>query len=87
MSTDTTVSRENVLGTFREQLEGFEVKSDQVAEESSFDVLGLDSLDVVELSVRVEDVYGIDIEEDDLENVTTIGNAIDVVLRKISEKS
>ncbi|MGH2758602.1 MAG: acyl carrier protein [Actinomycetota bacterium] len=87
MDTDTTVSREHVLGTFREQLEGFEVKGDQVAEDSSFDVLGLDSLDVVELSVRVEDVYGIDIEEDDLENVTTIGNAIDVVLRKISEKS
>ena len=87
MATDTTVSREHVLETFREQLEGFEVKSDQVAEDSSFDVLGLDSLDVVELSVRVEDVYGIDIEEDDLENVTTIGNAIDVVLRKISEKS
>ena len=87
MSTDTTVSREHVLETFREQLEGFEVKGEQVAEDSSFDVLGLDSLDVVELSVRVEDVYGIDIEEDDLENVTTIGNAIDVVLRKISEKS
>ncbi len=87
MDTDTTVSRDHVLETFREQLAGFEVKPDQVAEESSFDVLGLDSLDVVELSVRVEDVYGIDIEEDDLADVTTIGNAIDVVLRKISEKS
>lgn len=87
MATETTVSREQVLETFREQLGGFEVKPEQVAEDSSFDVLGLDSLDVVELSVRVEDVYGIDIEEDDLEDVATIGNAIDVVLRKISEKS
>lgn len=87
MSTETTVSRDQVLGTFRDELAGFEVKPDQVSEGSSFDVLGLDSLDVVELSVRVEDVYGIDIEEDDLEGVTTIGDAIDVVLRKISEKS
>lgn len=87
MATETTVSREQVLDTFREQLSGFEVKPDQVAEDSSFEVLGLDSLDVVELSVRVEDVYGIDIEEDDLEDVKTIGNAIDVVLRKIVEKS
>lgn len=87
MTTETTVSREQVLETFREQLEGFEVKPDQVSEDSSFDVLGLDSLDVVELSVRVEDVYGIDIEEDDLEGVTTIGDAIDVVLRKVAEKS
>jgi acyl carrier protein len=87
MATETTVSRDHVLETFREQLAGFEVKPEQVAEDSSFDVLGLDSLDIVELSVRVEDVYGIDIEEDDLEDVTTIGNAIDVVLRKVAEKS
>jgi acyl carrier protein len=87
MTTETTVSRDQVLETFRDQLGGFEVKPEQVTEEASFDSLGLDSLDVVELSVRVEDVYGIDIEEDDLEDVFTIGNAIDVVLRKIAEKS
>jgi acyl carrier protein len=87
MTTETTVSREQILETFRDQLGGFEVKPDEVTEEASFDSLGLDSLDVVELSVRVEDVYGIDIEEDDLEDVWTIGNAIDVVLKKIAEKS
>ena len=87
MTTDTTVSREQVLETFREQLGGFEVKPEDVSEDASFDSLGLDSLDIVELSVRVEDVYGIDIEEDDVEDVWTIGNAIDVVLRKIAEKS
>ena len=57
---------------------------EQVSGESSFDALGLDSLDIVELSVRVEDVYGIDIEEDDLEGVATIDNAIDVVLKKVA---
>ncbi len=87
MTTETTVSREQVLGTFRDELAGFEVKPESVAEDASFDVLGLDSLDIVELSVRVEDVYGIDIEEDDLKDVVTIGNAIDVVLRKVAEKS
>jgi acyl carrier protein len=82
-----TVSRDDVLETFRNELKGFEVKPEQVTAESSFDVLGLDSLDVVELSVRVEDVYGIDIEEDDLEGVVTIGDAVDVVLKKVAEKS
>lgn len=86
MATET-VSRDDVLETFRNELKGFEVKPEQVTAESSFDVLGLDSLDVVELSVRVEDVYGIDIEEDDLEGVVTIGDAIDVVLKKVAEKS
>lgn len=86
MATET-VSREAVLETFRTELKGFEVTPEQVAEDVSFDTLGLDSLDLVELSVRVEDVYGIDIEEDDLEDVWTVGNAVDVVMKKIAEKS
>ena len=84
MTETTAVSREQVLETFRNELKGFEVNPDQVSGASSFDALGLDSLDIVELSVRVEDVYGIDIEEDDLEGVATIDNAIDVVLKKIA---
>jgi acyl carrier protein len=87
MTETTAVSRDQVLETFRNELKGFEVNPDEVTGASSFDGLGLDSLDVVELSVRVEDVYGIDIEEDDLEDVNTIDNAIDVVLKKIAEKS
>jgi len=84
MTETTAVSREQVLETFRNELKGFEVNPEQVSGDSSFDALGLDSLDIVELSVRVEDVYGIDIEEDDLEGVATIDNAIDVVLKKIA---
>jgi acyl carrier protein len=84
MTETTAVSREQVLETFRNELKGFEVSPEQVSGEASFDALGLDSLDIVELSVRVEDVYGIDIEEDDLEGVVTIDNAIDVVLKKIA---
>lgn len=87
MTETTAVSREQVLETFRTELKGFEVNPDDVKGESSFDALGLDSLDVVELSVRVEDAYGIDIEEDDLEGVQTINDAIDVVLKKVAEKS
>lgn len=81
----TAVSREHVLETIREQLKGFEVDPGDVKPDASFDSLGLDSLDLVELSVRIEDVYGIDIEEDDLKDVWTIANAIDVVLGKIQQ--
>lgn len=87
MAETTAVSHDQVLETFRAELKGFEVDPGSVTAESTFDGLGLDSLDVVELSVRVEDVYGIDIEEDDLEGVNTIDDAINVVLKKIAEKS
>ena len=85
MTEKTAVSREHVLETIREQLKSFEVNPDDVKADSGFDTLGLDSLDLVELSVRIEDAYGIDIEEDDLKEVATIDNAIDVVLRKLEQ--
>jgi acyl carrier protein len=81
----TAVSREDVLATIRTELKGFEVDEADVKADSSFDSLGLDSLDLVELSVRIEDAYGIDIEEDDLKDVWTIDNAIDVVLAKLGQ--
>lgn len=85
MTEKTAVSREDVLGTITEQLASFEVDASSVTAESGFDTLGLDSLDLVELSVRIEDVYGIDIEEDDLKDVTTVDKAIDLVLRKLDQ--
>ena len=61
------------------------MKPEDVKPDVSYDSLGLDSLDLVELSVRIEDAYGIDIEEDDLKDVWTIDNAIDVVLTKLGQ--
>ena len=64
------MSREHVLETIREQLEGVRGEAGGASRRrSTYDSLGLDSLDLVELSVRIEDVYGIDIEEDDLKDV------------------
>jgi acyl carrier protein len=77
------VTREHVLETIREQLKAFEVKPEDVTPEVSYDTLGLDSLDLVELSVRIEDVYGVDIEEDDLKDVWKIDDAIDIVMKKL----
>jgi len=81
----TAVTRDDILATIRTELKGFEVAEADVKGEASFDALGLDSLDLVELSVRIEDAYGIDIEEDDLKEVWTIDNAIDVVLAKLGQ--
>jgi acyl carrier protein len=85
MTEKTAVSREHVLETIREQLKSFEVNPDDVRADVTYDSLGLDSLDLVELSVRIEDVYGIDIEEDDLKDVWKIDDAIDVVMKKLEQ--
>jgi acyl carrier protein len=83
--TTSTVSRDDIFETIRTELKGFEVESEGLKPDAAFDALGLDSLDLVELSVRIEDAYEIDIEEDDLKDVTTIDKAIDVVLQKLGQ--
>ena len=56
------------------------LSADQIKPES--DVvkdLGADSLDVVELLISLEDDYGISIPEDDIVNVKTVQDIVDMV--------
>ena len=41
--------------------------------------LGADSLDVVELLISLEDDYGISIPEDDIVNVKTVKDIVDMI--------
>jgi len=62
-------------------VEVLSVEPDQVTEEASFaDDLDADSLDLVELVMSLEDALGVSIPEDDLEDVTTVGDALDLIV-------
>lgn len=53
------------------------VNESEVTEASSFtDDLGADSLDVVELVMAFEEEFGIDIPDDDVANLKTVGDAV-----------
>ena len=41
--------------------------------------LGADSLDTVELIMEFEEEFGIEIPDDDAENITTVGAAVDYI--------
>lgn len=57
------------------------VSAEQVTEEATFaDDLDADSLDLVELVMQLEDTLDVKIEEDDLSSVTTVGDAVDLIL-------
>ena len=59
----------------------------KVTEESSFiDDLGADSLDTVELVMAFEEEFGLEIPDDEAENITTIKSAVDWI-EKIAKKS
>jgi acyl carrier protein len=62
-------------------VEVLSVPSDQVTEAASFaDDLDADSLDLVELVMKLEDSLDITIDEDDLGDVRTVGDAVDLIL-------
>lgn len=78
------MSRQEVLATvIKVTVEELSVKEDEVNESSSFqDDLGADSLDVVELVMRFEEEFKIEIPDDDVGNLKTVGNAVDYILSK-----
>ncbi len=59
------------------------VEADQVVPEATFEALDADSLDLVELVMALEEEFDVSVEEEELEGVTTIKAAYDLVTSKI----
>ena len=57
--------------------EQLDVKADDITEDSSIqDDLGADSLDIVDLVMAIEDEFGVEIPEDQVENIKTVGDIV-----------
>lgn len=48
--------------------------------------LGADSLDVIEIVMRLEEHYGIDIPDDDIKQIHSVRSAANYVNRKLGKK-
>ena len=48
----------------------------------AFEDLDIDSLDLVELAQIVEDEFGVELRGDDVKDVKTVGEVIDLVVTK-----
>ncbi len=69
----------DIMATFTEILiEDFDIPADEVTRDATFEGLGLDSLDVVDLTLALEEKTGITLEDDELEEVVTVGDAVDL---------
>jgi acyl carrier protein len=56
------------------------VDESEVKLEASFkDDLGADSLDVVELVMELEDEFDMEISDDEAENISTVGDAVNYI--------
>jgi acyl carrier protein len=60
------------------------VDAAKITEDASFiDDLGADSLDTVELIMQFEEVFDIEIPDEDAETITTVGKAVEYVESKL----
>ncbi len=77
-----TVTTEQVQSRVVETLASFGPEADQITRESTFEELDIDSLDLVELAQVVEDEYGVVLKGEDMKQLKTVGDAIDMIVSR-----
>jgi acyl carrier protein len=78
----TDVTSVNVEKTIYDGLVELGTERDQLSREASLEDLDVDSLDLVELAQIVEDEFGVELRGDDVKDVKTVGEVIDLVVAK-----
>jgi len=65
-------------------VEVLSVEADKITPEASFgDDLDADSLDLVELVMALEEEFGIEVPEEELDGIETVGQAYGLVVAKL----
>jgi acyl carrier protein len=75
----STVTSQQVEARVIEALASFGPDVSQITREATFEELDIDSLDLVELAQIVEDEYGVVLKGEDMKDLKTVGDAIDLI--------
>lgn len=77
--------REEILVRFRKLMaEKFKMKEEQIKNESKLvDDIGVDSIDFWEVIARVEQEFDIDVEDEDVKDVVTVEDVVNVLIKKL----
>ncbi len=68
-------------------VELLEVDEAALGDGASFDGLGVDSLALVEYALALEDVFDVEIPEEELIELTTVGHLLDALVEKTAVRS
>ncbi len=77
-----SVTSEQVQTRVVETLASFGPEADQITRTATFEELDIDSLDLVELAQVVEDEYGVVLKGEDMKELKTVGDAIDMIVER-----
>lgn len=83
--TPTTTDRDAIFAKVREHLAAeLEIDPERIVDSTNFrEDLDADSLDLYELVMELEDVYGVSMTEEEATKVKTVGDAVDFVFERI----
>jgi acyl carrier protein len=76
------VSKEQIETRVMDALVEFGEERENLSPSARFADLDVDSLDLVELAQIVEDEYGIEVQDSDLDKVETIGDVVELVSQR-----
>lgn len=63
----------------------FKIDEDDITMDTSFRKdLGADSIDLVELIISIEEEFDIEVEDDELENINTVRDAVNYIEKHIN---
>jgi acyl carrier protein len=77
------VTNEQVEARVAEALASFGPEPDEITRGSTFEELEIDSLDLVELAQIIEDEYGVVLKGDDMKELHTVGDAVDLIVNRV----
>lgn len=78
-----SATQEDVQELVYGAIESFGTSREIIDRDSTLESLDVDSLDLVELGQLVEEKYNLRLTSDDLSEVQTVGQAVDLILEKL----
>jgi acyl carrier protein len=83
------MTREQIFTQIRDTLvESFEISEERVSLQARLrDDLELDSIDAIDMVVRIQQMTQVRVEEDELRKLETVGDTVDLVARLMAQRA
>jgi acyl carrier protein len=79
-----TATTQQIEARVIEALASFGPDASDITRDATFEALDIDSLDLVELAQIVEDEYGVVLKGEDMKELKTVGDAVDLIAERAS---
>ena len=83
------MTREEIIARIRSVLvDSFEIPEERVTLEATLmDDLELDSIDAIDMAVQIQEMTGVRVDEEELRQLRTVGDTVDLVAKLLARKT